>query len=144
MHDGWFETGDLGFFDRDGWLYISGRYKNMIVTKTGKNIYPEEIEEVINQLECVSECMVYSAKRRGEEVVACQVLPEMEYINAFYGHEADQDEIYQCVKSMVNEANMTMVSYKRVKEVLIRDHDFIRSTTAKILRKPNVDEMETE
>ena len=65
-----------------------------------------------------------------------------EFINEYYGHEADRDEIYQCVKSMINEANMAMVSYKRVKEVLIRDHDFIRSTTAKILRKPNVDEME--
>ena len=142
MHDGWFETGDLGFFDPSGWLYLSGRYKNMIVTKTGKNIYPEEIEDVINHLDCVSECMVYPAKRRGEEVVACQVFPDTEFINEYYGHEADRDEIYQCVKSMINEANMAMVSYKRVKEVLIRDHDFIRSTTAKILRKPNVDEME--
>ena len=142
MHDGWFETGDLGFFDPSGWLYISGRYKNMIVTKTGKNIYPEEIEEVINRLSCVSECMIYPAKRRGEEVVACQVYPDLEYINEFYGHEADPDEIYQCVKNMINDANMSLVSYKRVKEVLIRDHDFIRSTTAKILRQQNVDEME--
>lgn len=142
MHDGWFETGDLGFFDRSGWLYISGRYKNMIVTKTGKNIYPEEIEEVINRLDCVSECMIYPAKRRGEEVVACQVCPDLEFINGYYGHKADTDEIYKCVKDMINDANMSLVSYKRVKEVLIRDHDFIRSTTAKILRQQNVEEME--
>ena len=86
--------------------------------------------------------MIYPARRRGEEVVACQVCPDLEFINEYYGHRADADEIYKCVKGMINEANMSLVSYKRVKEVLVRDHDFIRSTTAKILRQQNVDEME--
>lgn len=142
LKDGWFETGDLGFFDPDGWLYIAGRYKNVIVTKTGKNIYPEEVEEVMNRLPSVTESMVYSAKRNGDEIVACQVYPNLEYIESVCGHKPDEDEIYNCVKSMVLDANMTLATYKRVKEVVVRDHDFIRSTTAKILRKQNVEEME--
>ena len=138
MHDGWFKTGDLGFTDKEGWLYLTGRHKNVIVTKSGKNIYPEEIEEVLNAVPCISECMVYGSLRGNEDVVAVQVLPDTDPIKEALGHEPDEDEIYKYVKNAVNEANMTMTSYKRVKEVVIRQEDFVRTTTKKIKRQDNI------
>lgn len=138
MHDGWFETGDLGFMDRDGWLYIAGRYKNMIVTNTGKNIYPEEIEEIFNKLPYITECMVYPDDTDGEEVVSCQVWPDLGYITADLGHEPEGKEVYDYVKSSINEENMNLASYKRIKKVIVRDRDFIRTTTGKIRRKDNM------
>lgn len=138
MIDGWFNTGDLGFTDNEGWLYLTGRHKNVIVTKSGKNIYPEEIEEVINSLPCVSECMVYGLLSGNEDIVAVQVLPDLENIEEVLGHKPDEDEIYKHVKNAVNEANMTMTSYKRVKQVVIRKEDFIRTTTRKIKRQDNI------
>ena len=138
MHDGWFNTGDLGFTDKEGWLYLTGRHKNVIVTKSGKNIYPEEIEEVLNAVPCISECMVYGSLRGNEDVVAVQVLPDIDVIKEALGHEPDEDEIYKYVKNAVNEANMTMTSYKRVKEVVIRKEDFVRTTTKKIKRQDNI------
>lgn len=138
MADGWFNTGDLGFTDNEGWLYLTGRHKNVIVTKSGKNIYPEEIEEVLNSLPCISECMVYGLLSGNEDIVAVQVLPDLENIEEVLGHKPDEDEIYKYVKSAVNEANMTMTSYKRVKQVVIRKEDFIRTTTRKIKRQDNI------
>lgn len=138
IHDGWFNTGDLGFTDKEGWLYLTGRHKNVIVTKSGKNIYPEEIEEVLNAVPCISECMVYGSLRGNEDVVAAQVLPDTENIEEALGHKPDEDEIYKYVKNAVNEANMTMTSYKRVKEVIIRQEDFVRTTTRKIRRQDNI------
>lgn len=138
MKGGWFNTGDLGFTDNEGWLYLTGRHKNVIVTKSGKNIYPEEIEEVLNRLPCVTECMVYGALRGNEDVVAVQVIPDIENITEATGIMPDDDAIYRYVKNAVNEANMTMTSYKRVKEVVIRKEDFVRTTTKKIKRQDNM------
>jgi long-chain acyl-CoA synthetase len=140
MEDGWFRTGDLGFTDNEGWLYLTGRQKNVIVTKSGKNIYPEEIEEVLNLLPCVTECMVYGQLRGNEDIVAVQVMPDTEVIAEELGHEPDDNEIYKYVKNAVNEANMSMSSYKRVKDVIIRKEDFIRTTTRKIRRQDNIPE----
>ncbi|MGI6206162.1 MAG: AMP-dependent synthetase/ligase [Anaerovoracaceae bacterium] len=140
MHDGWFETGDLGFMDRDGWVYIAGRYKNMIVTNTGKNIYPEEIEEIFNKLPCISECMVYPDGSGGEEVVACQVYPDEGYIKMQLGDDPDSMDVYKLIKGMINEENMNLASYKRIKKVIVRDRDFIRTTTGKIKRSDNIDD----
>lgn len=140
MHSGWLETGDLGFMDTDGWLYIAGRYKNMIVTATGKNIYPEEIEEIFNKLPCISECMVYPDNQDGVEAVACQVWPDAAYIKSETGSDPDSGEIYKFIKSAINEENMNLASYKRIKKVVIRDRDFIRTTTGKIRRSDNIDD----
>ena len=138
LKDGWFYTGDLGFMDSDGWLYLTGRQKNVIVTGTGKNIYPEEIEEVINRIPAVADCMVYGELKGSEDVVAVQILPDMEELKEIFGRTPDADEIYKHIKNAVNEANMTMSSYKRVKNVVIREDDFVRTTTRKIKRADNM------
>ena len=90
LKDGWFYTGDLGFMDNDGWLYLTGRQKNVIVTGTGKNIYPEEIEEVINRIPAVADCMVYGELKGSEDIVAVQILPDMEELSEIFGSKPEE------------------------------------------------------
>lgn len=139
IKDGWFYSGDLGFLDNQGWLYITGRAKNVIVTKTGKNIYPEEIEVLVNDLSYVEDCMVYGLKEEhGEEYyVAVQIKPDYEAIKADKG-ELDDTQIFELFKDLIYEINKDLVSYKRIKKIQIRKEDFVRTTTKKIKRQDNI------
>ena len=86
--DGHFRTGDLGYIDADGFLHITGRAKNVIIAKNGRNVYPEELESLINRNPYVQECMVYSKpdpKDRDDVIVAAQIVPAMEFINEAHG-----------------------------------------------------------
>ncbi|MBK5263363.1 MAG: AMP-binding protein, partial [Peptostreptococcaceae bacterium] len=114
--DGWFHTGDLGFVDKEGWLYITGRKKNIIVTKTGKNIYPEEIEKHLMKIKYIEECMVYGIDGDGNDdtVVSVQVRPDYEKIYADHGQDFDDDQVYYLIKKNVSEVNQEMPNYKRV------------------------------
>ncbi len=136
--DGWFDTGDRGFTDRDGWLYLAGRDKNVIVTRSGENVYPEEIEMILNQLPCVTEAMVYAGKRDGQEIIACQVYPDYEFFRETMGSEMSQDEIQNYIRDAVKDVNEEMASYKRIKQITVRTEDFIRTTTKKIRRQDNI------
>ncbi|MEG0431332.1 MAG: AMP-binding protein [Anaerovoracaceae bacterium] len=137
--DGWFHSGDLGFMDKDGWLYLTGRSKNVIVTKTGKNIYPEEIELEINALDFVEECMVYGLEEGNDDLlVAVQIKPDYESIVERNGRELNDAEIYEFFKDEIYELNKKLPSYKRVKSITVRKEDFIRTTTKKIKRQENL------
>lgn len=141
LKDGWFHTGDLGFVDERGNLYLTGRKKNVIVTKTGKNIYPEEIEEVLNKIPYISECMVYGTENdeTGETVVSVQVMPDYEALKNDFGYEKEQqDEIYKTLKTQIAEKNQALPNYKMVRKLVIRNTDFIKTTTQKIKRQDNM------
>lgn len=137
--DGWFHTGDLGFTDNDGWLYLTGRSKNIIVTKTGKNIYPEEIEAVVRNLDFVADCMVYGVKEKNEEEyrVSVQILPDYEALKNKKDGMSEED-IYEMFREEIYQMNKKLASYKRVKDIIIRKKDFIRTTTKKIKRYENI------
>ena len=139
LKDGWFYSGDLGFLDKEGWLYITGRKKNIIVTKTGKNIYPEEIEVLVNKLPYVEESMVFGMQQESDDeyFVAVQIYPDYEGLKADKG-ELSEVEIYDLFKDEIYEINKNLVSYKRIKKIVIRDEDFIRTTTKKIKRQENM------
>lgn len=136
--DGWFNTGDLGFFDSEGWLYIAGRKKNVIVTKNGENIYPEEIEDIINKYEEISDSMVYALERGGNEVVAVQLLPHEENITEKYGRKLSDEEIEKLMKKIISEVNDKLPTFKVIRDVTVRKEDFVRTTTRKIKRAANV------
>lgn len=138
--DGWFHSGDLGFLDKDGWLYLTGRKKNVIVTKTGKNIYPEEIEELVNKLPYVEESMIFGMQKEPDDeyYVAVQIFPQYTDIKADKGEISD-DEIYEMFKDEIYQINKNLVSYKRIKKIIIRKEDFVRTTTKKIKRQENMD-----
>ena len=139
LKDGWFYSGDLGFLDKEGWLYITGRKKNIIVTKTGKNIYPEEIEVLVNKLPYVEESMVFGMQQDSDDeyFVAVQIYPDYEGLKADKGDLSEVD-IYELFKDEIYEINKNLVSYKRIKKIVIREDDFVRTTTKKIKRQENM------
>lgn len=137
--DGWFNTGDLGFADEEGWIYITGRSKNVIVTKTGENIYPEEIEEIVLKSPFVRDCMVYALNRKAEEVVAIQILPDEEVFLEERGSVPDEDEMYAFMKELIRDVNSRLTVNQTIREVIVRKEDFIRTTTLKIKRFANLD-----
>ena len=137
LKDGWFYTGDLGFIDDDGFVHITGRKKNVIVTKNGKNIYPEEVETLLNKSRYIKECIVFGKDDPvyGDIVVSATVVPEMEIIESeFEGRKPTEDEIREIIRKEVKEVNKSLVTYKYVKDFNIRYEEFEKTTTRKIKR----------
>ena len=135
-------TGDLGFLDNEGWLTLTGRKKNIIVTKNGENVYPEEIEEVINKHPFVTECMVFPYIDRSgetpEEIVGVQILPDMAAIKESLGYEPAYEELCERFTEIIREINQQMPIFKRIRFTHVRREDFVRTTTLKIKRQENM------
>ena len=137
--DGWLHTGDLGYFDKDGFLYLNGRKKTVIVTKGGKNIYPEEVEAVLlEENELMQEVLVYGKvdERVGNVIITADIFPNYPKLKEEYG-DISGSEIYHMFKEMVDKTNQKMPPYKAVKRINIRETEFIKTTTGKIKRYGN-------
>ena len=135
--DGFMHTGDLGFVDKDGWLYLTGRKKNVIVTKTGENVYPEEIEDEILNDPAIEDCMVFPYKVQDEETVGIQILPSIEHVTEQAGHEPDEQELIDYYTELVKDFNQNLSVFKRIRSTFVRKEDFVRTTTRKIKRQDN-------
>ncbi len=132
--DRWLLTGDMGYIDPDGYIYITGRKKAVIVTKGGKNIFPEEIEEKLTQRELIAEAMVFGGKnpKTGEEDVQAIIYPNMELIGKM--GLASEERIYELVKREVDAVNAGLADYKKVRRFALRFEEFPKTTTIKIKR----------
>jgi len=132
---GYFHTGDMGYMDDAGFVFITGRKKSVIVTQNGKNIYPEEIELLINTYAFVNESMVYGRIDEGskEETITAVVYPDAEAIQAEFG-KSDPEFVEKKVREMIREVNSKLVDYKKIKDVKLRDSEFVKTTTKKIKR----------
>ncbi|MDD3536741.1 MAG: AMP-binding protein [Eubacteriales bacterium] len=135
IRDGWLYTGDYGYFDKDGYVYITGRKKNVIVTKNGKNIFPEEVEYYLNQSPFIAEVVVGGEKEdeTGESVVWASIYPDHETILEQKG-VLGEEELKALLKAEIDRLNEQMPFYKRVKRFRIRETEFDKTTTRKIKR----------
>lgn len=137
LKDGWLYTGDLGKMDDEGFLYITGRMKNVIVTKNGKNIFPEEVEAYINKSPYIKESLVTGKDdaEKNETIVTAQIVIDLENIKEKLNNpNPSQEEIYKLIKSEIKQVNRNMPLYKRVQDFTIRENEFAKTTTKKIKR----------
>lgn len=133
LKEGWFYTGDLGYLDKKGYLHITGRKKNVIVLKNGKNVYPEELEQLIGELPYVQENMVFGKEKDDDLVVSVKIVYNKEYMlskNDKITEEEIKDLIWQDVKKI----NKGLPKYKYIKNLIVTDEPMIKTTTAKVKR----------
>lgn len=138
--DGWFHTGDLGKIDENGYLYITGRCKSVIVTKNGKNIYPEEVEYYLNDSPLISESLVLGIQKENDDetYINAQIYPNKEAITEYLkGTVPTKEEIWKIISDAVASVNKKLPNYKHIKGFVIRDKEFEKTTTQKVKRYGN-------
>lgn len=128
--DGWFRTGDIGYMDKDNYVYITGRKKNVIILSNGKNIFPEEIEEYLRKSELISESVVIGRARESDDIIITAII----YPNPEKTSDMSAEQKYAAVKQSVNSINKTLPVYKQVREIEIRDTEFSKTSSKKIKR----------
>ena len=138
--EGYFNAGDIGYIDEDGYIFITGRSKNVIVTQNGKNIYPEEIEMLLDKVDEIKESMVYgkkpdanSKKEEKELIITARVIPDYDKIKELHG-ELSEKEIYDVIWKNIKEVNKKLTSYKAIKALEIKEGEFEKTSTMKIKR----------
>lgn len=137
LKDGWFYTGDLGKMDSDGFFYITGRKKNVIVTKNGKNIYPEELEACLNKSQYIFESLVWgkSEENSDETIVCAKIVPDFEAIMNKLGTDSySENDVRKIISEEVKAVNRNMPLYKRIRDFSIKEEEFVKTTTKKIKR----------
>ena len=139
--DGWFRTGDLARIDKNGYLYISGRKKFVIVLKNGKNVYPEEIESLLEKSELIKECMVFGMPARdGDVTLSVKICYDKDYVKKQFG-DITIDDLKEKIWNWVKEVNKTMPKYKYVKKLILTDEELVKTTTLKIKRNVEMDKI---
>jgi len=132
IRDGWLYTGDIGRVDRDGYVYITGRFKDVIVTGSGLNVYPEEVEIELAKSPAVGECCVLGRKikegmRKGMEEVVAVIIPNAEYFK-------DRGEINSVLREEIGKVNKKLPDFKNIGDIIVREQDFPKTSTKKIKR----------
>ena len=137
LKDGWFYTGDLGYFDKDGFLFITGRNKNMIVLKNGKKVFPEELETLINRIDLVKESMVFGLpdeKDKNDVMLSVKIVYNEEEAKEKYEGKTEK-ELYEIIWNKIKELNKTFPRYKHIKKMILTKEELIKTTTKKVKRQ---------
>lgn len=141
---GWFHTGDLGYIDKKGFLFLAGRKKSVIVLKNGKNVYPEEIESIINRIDGVKESFIYGKPEENNEddlKLCVKIVYDKDLMKELY-NATTEEEIKEALWSKIKEVNKTMPPYKYIKEIIVSEEELIKTTTLKIKRHEELAKIE--
>ena len=140
LKDGWFYTGDLGYFDKEGYLFLTGRKKDMIVLKNGKKVFPEEIETLINRLDVVEECIVFGIpdeEDKNDVKLSVKVVYNKEVAQEKYPNMSEE-ELKKIIWEKIKEINKTFPPYKYIKNMILTDEELIKTTTKKVKRNEEI------
>lgn len=135
LTDGWFRTGDYGYIDEDGFLFLSGRKKNVIITKNGKNVFPEEVEFYLNKSDYIKECIIFGKEdeESGDALVCANIVLDTEYINELNDHYTEE-ALKMHIQEVIHDINSKMPLYKRIRRFNIKQEELEKTTTKKIIR----------
>lgn len=131
--DGWYHTGDLGYRDKDGYIFITGRKKNVIVLKNGKNVFPEELEELVDKLPYTAESMVFGYPKEDDLVVSLKLVYDENYVKNFMNNMSEE-ELREKAWADIKQINETVPKYKHIKKFILTKEPMIKTTTAKVKR----------
>lgn len=142
LKDGWFYTGDLGYLDKDGFLFLTGREKDVIVLKNGKKVFPEELEMLIDNLPEVEESLIYGMAQKGDKndpMVSVKIVYKEDVLK-----DKTEEELYQILWNKIKEINKTLPPYKYIKHMILTGEPLIKTTTNKVKRKEELARIEAE
>ena len=140
LKDGWFYTGDLGYIDKDGFLFLTGREKDVIVMKNGKKVFPEELEILVNKLPEVEESFIYGMAQKGDKnnpMISVKIVYNKDAIKG-----RNEKELHDILWTKIKEINKTLPPYKYIKNMILTDEPLIKTTTHKIKRKEELARIE--
>ncbi len=134
----WFRTGDLGFIDSDGFLHLVGRKKNVILSRTGENVYPEEIEDIVNRSPFIMESLIYGEEdEKHDEIIAAQIVTDADAFIEYSEHnnaEINDELIRAIIGEEIKKVNKLLPLHKQIRKFYIRTEEFEKTTTQKIKR----------
>ena len=140
LQDGWFHTGDLGYVDKDGYIFLTGRKKDMIVLKNGKKVFPDEVEVLINRLDLVSECLVFGMPDKNDKndiTLSVKVVYDTEVAKEKYP-DASEEDLKKIVWEQIKEINKSFPPYKYIKNMIFTSEELIKTTTKKVKRQEEI------
>lgn len=134
--EGWFHTGDMGYMDSDGYAYITGRKKNVIITKNGKNVYPEELEYQLSLVPFIEEAFVFEGESSDEKstTIVASIKLDQEAVDEILGADYTEEQAKEMVWKEVDKINADAPFYRKIKKVIIRKSDFIKNSSKKLIR----------
>ena len=137
LKNNWFYTGDLGYIDKDGFLFITGRNKNMIVLKNGKKVFPEEVETLVNRIDLVEECMVFGLPDKFDKsdiTLSVKIVYNKEEVAEKYKDKSEK-ELYTIIWNQIKELNKSFPRYKHIQKMILSSEELIKTTTKKVKRQ---------
>ena len=137
IKDGWFYTGDLAYRDKEGYIFIAGRKKNMIVLKNGKKIFPEEMEDLVNQIDLVEESFVFGMPKGDDLLLSVEIKYNEKVAKEKYPN-LNEEEIKKLIWNKVKETNKLLPKYKYIKNMILTDEELIKTTTQKVKRNEEI------